>query len=81
MAVDSIGNINIIFNAKIQEDVYGLLFSRSTDNGQTWSQPLEILYDFAMELFKMIVDNAGNLYIAIFYYGQDAADIYFSRSN
>jgi len=81
IAVDSIGNINILFTAKIQEDVLGLLFSRSTDNGQTWSQPLEIPYDFAMEEFKMTVDNAGDLYIAFFYYGQDAANIYFSRSN
>jgi hypothetical protein len=81
LAVDSAGNINILFTAKIQGDIYGLLFSRSTDNGQTWSQPLEIPYDFAMESFKMNVDNTGNLYIAIFYYGPDAADIYFSRSN
>ena len=81
IAVDSAGNINILFTAKIQEDIYGLLFSRSTDNGQTWSQPLEIPYDFAMEAFNMTVDNTGNLYIAIFYYDQDAADIYFSKSN
>lgn len=81
IAVDNAGNINILFTAKIQEDIYGLLFSRSTDNGQTWSQPLEIPYDFAMETFIMTVDNKGNLYIAILYYGQDTADIYFSRSN
>lgn len=81
IAVDSAGNINILFNAKIQEDGFGLFFSRSTDNGQTWSQPLEIPYDFSMEAFNMTVDNAGNLYIAIFYYGPEAADIYFSRSN
>ena len=81
LTIDSAGNINILFTAKIQENIYGLLFSRSTDNGQTWSQPLEIPYDFAMEAFNMTVDNSGNLYIAIFYYGQDAADIYFSRSN
>jgi len=81
LAVDSAGNINILFTAKIQGDIYGLLFSRSLDNGASWSQPLEIPYDFAMEAFNMSVDNAGNLYIAIFYYGQDAADIYFSRSN
>jgi hypothetical protein len=81
LAVDSAGNINILFTAKIQGDIYGLLFSRSTDNGQTWSQPLEIPYDFAMEAFNMTVDNTGNLYIAIFYYGPYAADIFFSRSN
>lgn len=81
IAVDSVGNVNILFTANIQEDIYGLLFSRSTDNGQTWSQPLEIPYDFAMEAFNMTVDNTGHLYIAIFYYGQNAADIYFTSSN
>jgi hypothetical protein len=81
MAVDNAGNINILFNANIQEDVSGLLFSRSTDNGQTWSQPLEIPYICNISTTKMTVDYAGNLYIAFLYYGQFAIDLYFSRSN
>jgi hypothetical protein len=33
IAADSAGNINILFTAEIQENVFGLLFSRSIDNG------------------------------------------------
>jgi hypothetical protein len=82
ITADNDGNIYAFwYSVSISPLELAVYFSRLDNTGTTWSQPLEIPYDFAMEAFNMTVDNTGNLYIAIFYYGQDAANIYFSRSN
>jgi hypothetical protein len=64
IAVDSQGNINVVWLNKDHGNVY---FSRSTDGGQTFSIPLKLSFlsgPYQSNLWpKIIVDNEDNIYV------------------
>ncbi len=81
MATDSSGNINIVWTqAGVPSAPGGLLFTRSTDSGQTFSTHQQIAGTGGQNV-TAVVDSAGNIYTA---WSQLVAtgngDIFFSRS-
>jgi len=64
ITVDSSNNLNIAWQDG-SSGYYEILFSRSTDNGVTWSVPITITNSSGHSGFPNITaDSAGNLYIA-----------------
>jgi hypothetical protein len=80
IAVDYAGNINVAWYDETSF-IYNIYFSRSTDDGLNWSQPVDISNPLEYTASPDItVDSAGNIYAAWSaesYYG---FDIYFSRA-
>jgi len=66
--VDSSGNINIIYLNSIIDGIYGdhnVFFKRSTDSGQTWSEPVKIKHhsSFGSSYTCIASANENNIYI------------------
>ncbi|MFC2155425.1 IPT/TIG domain-containing protein [Acidobacteriota bacterium] len=80
MAVDSIGDINLVWN----DDTPGnaeILFSRSTNSGTTWSWPLNISGNSGVSWTPDIaMDSAGNIHVVWVDSSSGVYEIYFSRS-
>lgn len=72
MAVDTAGNINLLWYYKEREtingfwsDWYRVFFSRSIDGGMTWTPQMAVSEKYADSVDpKIIADIAGNLFIA-----------------
>jgi Neuraminidase (sialidase) len=83
IAVDSIGNINVVWNVHSGDD-RGIYFSHSTDEGLTWSQAVNIPNKFGyIRSAKMAMDSVGNIYVVWSEESRsirDLYDIFFSRS-
>ncbi len=83
IAVDSAGNINVVWdeNTSGNIDVY---FSRSTNDGVSWSQTVNISNSWrGSELARIAVDVAGNINVVWCEYTPQfggSIEIYFSRS-
>jgi hypothetical protein len=81
IAVDHAGNIDVTWFDETSS-IYNIYFSRSTDDGLNWSQPVIISNNLEYTASPDItVDSAGNIYVAwsaTSYYG---LDIYFSRAS
>jgi len=71
--LDSTGNINLVWD----DNVAGVMFSRSTDGGSTFSRP-KIVSPLQGVLPKVAVDAAGN--INIVWEPQGGVGFFFSRS-
>jgi hypothetical protein len=83
--LDNNGNINMVWESLIGETTneinYEVLYSRSTDNGATWTAPLMITHNFTDSRFPDItVDASGVLYVLWTEEGSSSYDIYFTRS-
>ncbi|MBN1273887.1 MAG: exo-alpha-sialidase [Candidatus Aminicenantes bacterium] len=80
MAVDSTGNLNLVWNDMAPGN-NEILFSRSTDGGAAWSTPVNISKTASRSIHPRItVDSAGNLNAA---WEDDVTGVYlihFSRS-
>lgn len=80
VAVDGDGNILLVwtFSTTVERKIY---FSRSTDKGLTWSQPVNVAPQSQDAVFPDIaVDNVGNINVAWWDQVQGNQEIYFSRS-
>jgi hypothetical protein len=78
IAVAAGGNISVVWMDVIS-GYWQIFFSRSTDNGDTWSQPKKISYLWGNSYLPYIaVDNAGNLNVA--WENDNFGNIFFSRS-
>lgn len=75
MTIDRAGNINVVYFC---EDSGKFLFSRSTDEGTTWSSEIGVAEDGAGDI-DMALDSKGNLYFI--YVDKSARHLYFIRSN
>jgi hypothetical protein len=83
IAVGSDGNINVVLFARgsFEDEESGIYFTRSTDNGENWSERVNIstLADF-FSRFDIEVDNTGAINVI---WNTDLSgnhEIYFSRS-
>ena len=78
IAVDSAGNINVVWQ-NCTPGNYKIYFSRSTDDGVTWSQTVNISNNSAFSYDPAIaVDSEGS--INVVWNGSISYDVYFSRS-
>ncbi|UCH93135.1 MAG: exo-alpha-sialidase [Candidatus Aminicenantes bacterium] len=80
IAVDTAGNINVVWSDDTP-GIYDTYFIRSTDNGNSWCQPVNISNNSGNSWSSTIaVDNAGNINAAWFDDTSGDWQIYFSRS-
>jgi sugar lactone lactonase YvrE len=65
IAIDSAGNINMVYWTKTNNDtVYRVYYIRSIDGGWTWSTPQKITNENTKSSTDSIaIDEEGNLYI------------------
>jgi hypothetical protein len=76
MTVDSVGNINVVWNHS--DDVY---FRRSIDNGSSWSQTVQVCSTPGASYEPVIgVDSSGNIKVAWRDHTTGVEMVYFSRS-
>jgi hypothetical protein len=79
ISTDAAGNINVAYDYAYTPHAWDIYFSRSTDKGISWSQPIEISNDPSDLMIGAIsTDPAGNIYV-VWGVGK-GHDIYFSRS-
>lgn len=81
IAVDSAGNINVVYyfgNWYSSEDTSGIYFSRSTDNGTTWSEGVRLSDQAESYHIDIDVDDSGNIYVV--WDGGYFGGVYFSGS-
>ncbi|MFC2156051.1 sialidase family protein, partial [Acidobacteriota bacterium] len=80
IALDSSGNLNLVWTGGNPGD-YEIYFSRSTDNGATWSSFVNISNSSGLSQSPVIaVDSSGNLNTAWYDNSPGNYEIYFSRS-
>jgi hypothetical protein len=80
ISLDSGGNLNLAWSDEIPGN-FEILFSRSTDNGSTWSLPVYVTQTSYDSYDPTITaDNAGNLNLAWTYATPQNWEIFFSRS-
>ena len=86
-AVDSAGNINILWtDYSYSDDNYMIFFSRSTDGGLSWSQAVKIHNqgvlgpESFLEYPSIAIDSEGNINVAWEDFAESDVSIYFSRS-
>jgi hypothetical protein len=80
MAVDSVGNINLVWwdQGQGNREIY---FSRSIDNGATWTQALNISDNAGDSVFPAVaVDRSGRVYVVWIDHSAGNREIFFSIS-
>lgn len=82
LAVDSAGNLYAVWRTRHHIDI-DIFFARSTDGGQTWSNPVRINDDIRQAFNpSLAVDTQGRVYVAWQNHpGTVATDIYLSQSS
>jgi len=81
IAVDTCGNINVVWmDCRDGFDTEDIYFSRSTNEGSTWSTSVKVNDEFPGNCAwpSLDVDNSGNLYVA--WEQEGDGNIYFSMS-
>ncbi|MCK5057959.1 MAG: IPT/TIG domain-containing protein [Candidatus Aminicenantes bacterium] len=80
IAVDSSGNINVVWFDSTSSN-NEIFFSRSTDNGATWSAAVNISFSSGVSSFPAIaVDSSGNINVTWCNHTLGNDEIFFSRS-
>lgn len=74
LAIDNEGNLSVAWTREFRY----IYFSRSTDNGVTWTQPVDIGIDFE-ETFLLAIEVDSNGYIYVVW-SADEDEIYFTSS-
>jgi len=81
--IDSNGFIHCVWTYKIESNYRKIYYSKSEDNGETWSYPLDLLQndEMWMGLPHIVSDSQDNLYIAYLYNVGNSLDshIYFLK--
>jgi hypothetical protein len=75
IAVDYLGNISVVWKEKRSSSDYFILFSRSCNDGVSWSQPVQILNSNRAWDPSIFADNEAVLYLFWEY-----RDIYFTST-
>ena len=80
LAVDGSGNIDVAWCDDTQGN-FEIYFIRSTDDGASWSEAVNISNNSGFSLYPAIaVDGAGNINVVWCEYTPGNPDIYFARS-
>jgi hypothetical protein len=67
--IDNSGNIHCVWSYKVEDNFYKLYYSNSEDNGETWSEPEDILGNDSLWMTEphLAIDSENNLYLSYDY--------------